>query len=738
MASSKKINGITIAINADTSGVTAGLKDLTSQSVSLSKQLKTVDSLLKLDPKNTELVATKQKLLSESVETTKEKLKALKSAQEDVKKAVKSGSIGTDEYIAFQKEIVETENRLKSLEKESGSVTEKLKSLGSALGTGLVTAAKASAAAIAGVTTAAVGMTAAVVKSASDLAAQGDEIDKNSQKLGMTAQAYQEWDFIMQHAGSDIDKMGTSVKKLATAVEEPTDKTTAAFEKLGISLEDAKKMSQEDLFAATITALQSMESGTERTAIATDLLGKSAMDLGALLNMSADETAAMRQEVHDLGGVLSDDAVEAAAAYQDSLQNVKTAIGGIKNSVGSEFMPSMIRMMNSVTQIASGNMDAVAGLEIGIDEFVGNIEKMAEDIAEKAEQLLPVIIKVISDNLPKLAQSATKILSTLTSAIMRNLPQLLKAAASIIQELTLGIAEKLPELIPAAVSMLLEIVDGLLDHVDIIIDGAIALVTGLAEGIINSLPILLEKAPEIIEKLVEGIVDAVPKIVDAAIEIVAKIGEFFSEPENLIKILNAGKKIIIELVKGVGKMFKKLFEMGGELISQIWNGLKDSLSKVWNWGKQIVSDLWQGIKDNWNAFISWLKEKGQEIWDAINPFSSVVSSDKFQSVIAAAQENKEASHNARGGIFNVPTKAIIGENGAEAVVPLENNTQWIDKLAVRLNGAGTGFAPQITVNVYGSDMNNIGGKIAEKIDTALRQYQLQQVRGQGGTAWATQ
>ena len=71
----KKVNGITIAINADTSGVTAGLKDLTSQSVSLSKQLKTVDSLLKLDPKNTELLATKQKLLAQSVETTRKKLR---------------------------------------------------------------------------------------------------------------------------------------------------------------------------------------------------------------------------------------------------------------------------------------------------------------------------------------------------------------------------------------------------------------------------------------------------------------------------------------------------------------------------------------------------------------------------------------------------------------------------------------------------------------------------------------
>ena len=112
----KKVSGLTIAISADTSGVTAGLKDITSESISLSKQLKTVDGLLKLDPTNTELLDTRQKLLAESIETTRKKLDALKGAQEDVKKAVASGKIGSEEYVAFQKELVQTEKRLKDLE----------------------------------------------------------------------------------------------------------------------------------------------------------------------------------------------------------------------------------------------------------------------------------------------------------------------------------------------------------------------------------------------------------------------------------------------------------------------------------------------------------------------------------------------------------------------------------------------------------------------------------------------
>ena len=61
----KKISGITIAINADTNGVTSGLKELTDQSVSLSKQLKSIDALLDMDPGNTELIAQKQELLAD-------------------------------------------------------------------------------------------------------------------------------------------------------------------------------------------------------------------------------------------------------------------------------------------------------------------------------------------------------------------------------------------------------------------------------------------------------------------------------------------------------------------------------------------------------------------------------------------------------------------------------------------------------------------------------------------------
>lgn len=217
---------------------------------------------------------------------------------------------------------------------------------GSNFGSKMATAAKG-VIAVAGVGAT---FTTAIVQQTSEVAAFGDNIDKMSQKMGMTAEAYQEWDFIMQHCGTSMDSMKSSMKTLASAAETGS----GAFEQLGISQEDIANMSQEELFGATISALQNVGSETERTYLAGQLLGRGATELGALLNTSAEDTEAMRQQVHALGGVMSNDAVKSAAAYQDSLQNMQTALGGIKNTLLSDFLPSMVEVMDGLTAVFSG------------------------------------------------------------------------------------------------------------------------------------------------------------------------------------------------------------------------------------------------------------------------------------------------------------------------------------------------------------------------------------------------
>ena len=73
------------------------------------------------------------------------------------------------------------------------------------------------------VTTAVVGAGAAMVGAAGKTAEYGDQIDKASQKLGVSSTFYQEWDAVLQHSGTSMDSMTGTFKKLATASQDASE-----------------------------------------------------------------------------------------------------------------------------------------------------------------------------------------------------------------------------------------------------------------------------------------------------------------------------------------------------------------------------------------------------------------------------------------------------------------------------------------------------------------------------------
>ena len=91
-----------------------------------------MEKLLKLDPKNTELLSQKQKLLADSISATKDKLATLKTAAEQANTALANGDITQQQYDALQREIVETENELKRLKSEAKNANSELAKIGEA------------------------------------------------------------------------------------------------------------------------------------------------------------------------------------------------------------------------------------------------------------------------------------------------------------------------------------------------------------------------------------------------------------------------------------------------------------------------------------------------------------------------------------------------------------------------------------------------------------------------------
>ena len=131
-----RIQGITVEIGGDTTKLEKALKGVNSTIRSTQSQLKDINKLLKLDPSNTELLSQKHRVLKDAIGATKEKLDALKTAQEQARQQLENGTLGQDRYDALQREIVETEQELQRLQRESlntNAALEKIDAVGKTL-----------------------------------------------------------------------------------------------------------------------------------------------------------------------------------------------------------------------------------------------------------------------------------------------------------------------------------------------------------------------------------------------------------------------------------------------------------------------------------------------------------------------------------------------------------------------------------------------------------------------------
>ena len=141
---------------------------------------------------------------------------------------------------------------------------------------------------------------------ADETAAAGDEIDKNSQRLGLSKKAYQEWDYVLSQSGVDINSVQTGFKSMTNSIDDAKNGSETAIKKftdLGVSMSDLKTMSREDIFGKAVEGLQNITDDTTKAALANDLFGKSGQNIMPLLNSTADSTQNLKDKAHELGMV---------------------------------------------------------------------------------------------------------------------------------------------------------------------------------------------------------------------------------------------------------------------------------------------------------------------------------------------------------------------------------------------------------------------------------------------------
>lgn len=660
-------------------------------------------------------------------------------------------------------------------EKSLSDAQKKGSAFASSLKTGLSTAAKVGATAIAAVGTAVTAVATSMVKATSEVAQYGDNIDKMSQKIGISAEAYQEWDAILQHSGASVDSLQSVMKTLSTAVETDSD----ALAQLGLTEDKLAGMNTEQIFSEVITQLQGMEEGTERTYLATKLLGRGATEMGALLNTSAEDTEAMRRRVHELNGVMSDEAVKAAAAYQDSLQDMQTAFNGAKRNITSSFMPAMTTMMDGLTSIFAGDSGGISIIGEGVKMMMGQVAEVMPMIMELATQIISSLMDALTQNLPMLISIATDMVFTLGQGLIQNLPQLLAAGMLMLNGLISGLMENLPLIIDAVLQIVLALGDAFVQYMPDIIAAGMVVLSGILDGIVTALPDMIPVIIDMLLMLVDVLTQNIPILIDAIVQIVAVL------MQHLPEILNGLWQVVVKVWTS---WLAPALNAVGQFLAMVWNSIVQVFSGVgswfnnnvvqpivsfftdmWNNLKQGASNAWDGIKNVFSVVTTWFKDTFKKAWEGVknvfstggkiftgikegieNTFKTVVNGiiRGINTVVAipfnAINSFLRTLRNvqilgwypfswisefgvpqipllAQGGVLKRGQIGVLEGSGAEAVVPLEKNKEWIHAVAEDF-GREMGSGTVITMNIYGAqgqDINELAEVISRKINDAV-------------------
>lgn len=373
MAKETIIRGISVKIGADTSDFIKGLKKIDKEIQYSEKYAQELQKQLELKWDDAKW-SKAQKIVQDDLRDTEAKAKAIREQIEFLNKS--GADVNSESFKKLNVELEKTTTQTLKLQQSLEQINKlkldrpinEIKKLSDNLGNAAKKTAILSATATAAI--------AGIYKLGTSTASAGAELQDYSDRLGISAEELQRWNYIAMQSGLETEQLTKSMSKardaIGTALTGGSNTATTALQAL---LGDLSKLPQDTSqgFQVIINALADVEDSTLQAYYANEIFGeKLATDLIPLINQGAGTIAKFNNEFEQIG-YLSNEQVQSLADFDDQMNIVNSRLALAKNELGIALLPLVEKFTEILTDVVVPAIKNLANWFDNLSEPMQNI-----------------------------------------------------------------------------------------------------------------------------------------------------------------------------------------------------------------------------------------------------------------------------------------------------------------------------------------------------------------------------
>lgn len=615
-----------------------------------------------------------------------------------------------------------------------------------------------------------------------------DTVMKNAEKAYLTAgQSMNEYmETSIQSAASLINSLGGDQAKAAELMDLSITDMSDNVNKLGTSME-AVQNAYRGFSRGNFTMLDNLALGFAGTKEGMQELLDKAQEISGIqydISSYSDIVQAIHVVQEEMG-ITGTTAKEASGTISGSIGSVKAAWQNLKIEISKD---------DGNIGDAFDNLSETAGA--AFDNMLPRVEKALDGvgslIVKAAPKIGQSIAKIVPKVLPSLMETSVSVISAIGTSIVDSLPTLLETGGEVVETIGNTLLGYLPDWLSGGMRNIFGSIKDFISDIDFdrlkeSFGGLVDSFEPLAETLVNGVswafenvlkPLgtwLTNEALPVSIDLVSAAFDNIKNVLD----MLAPIGktvwdEFLSPLFSAVGDLTVGSlDMLAGALKTIGEAFKDFdtsgfiddinngdffedWKIGMDMIGEGIEGFGEKIDDFFsaNGAAQKWNDFWQGVgglvADAKNTIVTSI----DAIKDAIGRVSNAISEfqdnwgigvdvifDGARSILPKLGDGVRGgghTRHAKGGVFTSPTYDrfgdLYGEAGTEVLLPLDNNTAWMDKFADKLENKMDGGV-KYTFNFYYQGGNGMSDAEVEEQARRLAELSIAQIRSIGGTGF---